>query len=306
MENNTPVPSGDLYHTVYRFTNELYKIVQWKVEPQRFGPGPRSEFKHSETKLDSSISRTKRLILELALCNTWDYFCSFTLDESKWDRSDLHAWAKAFTQYLRDQRKKGYPISYLLMPERHGDGSWHMHGLLRGLPRDQLISFRELDKLGYRSVNGRRLPRYLRDGDYWNWMPCMRKFGFLSVSPIRDPVATGFYCTKYMTKDLSRCVSKCSAKMYYNTKGLNRPEWYAQFYDRHPAIDHVLTNNYEWCRTGFAMNNDDYDSWDLDFQNLDALDQRLRPRRLFMDQVETPASIEADEWYRAEQLTYFC
>lgn len=305
MEDNIFTPSGELYHTVYRFTQDLYKVVQWKSEPCRFGPGPRDQFKHSDVKLDPSVSRSKRLILELALCNTWDYFCSFTLDESKWVRSDLHTWAKAFTQYLRDQRKKGFDIAYLLMPERHGDGSWHMHGLFRGLPLAQLVSFKQLDKDGYRSPNGRRLPLMLRESSYFNWMPCMEKFGYCSVGPIGDPVATGFYCTKYMTKDLSRCVSQVSAKMYYASQHLNRPEWYAEFYDRHPAIDHILTNNYEWCRTGFARNNDDYDAWDLDFQNLDAIDQRLRPRRLLFSDVDTPASREADAWHDAEQLTFF-
>lgn len=303
--NNTSVPGGDLLHTVYRFTGDLYKVVQWKSPPSGFGPGPREEFNHSDVKLDSSISRTRRSVLELALCNTWDYFCSFTLDEEKWDRSDLKTWVDSFTQYLRDQRKKGCPIAYLLLPERHGDGAWHMHGLLRGIPPDQIVSFRQMDKDGYRGKNGKRLPLKLRQGDFYNWMAVMDKFGYLSLGPVRDPVATGFYCTKYMTKDLSRCVSSISKKMYYASQGLNRPELYASFYDRHSAIDHLLSNNYEWCRTGFAVNNEDYDAWDLDFQNLDALDQRLRPRSLtFAGDQSSAAELEADSFYEFEQLTY--
>lgn len=57
------------------------------------------------------------------------------MDETKYDRYNLLAWKRDFTQWLRDQRKKyrklGYDFDcpFLLVPELHQNGAWHMHGL---------------------------------------------------------------------------------------------------------------------------------------------------------------------------------
>ena len=82
-------PGEDRSHSVYRYTDQIYKIIQWNSVIQHFGPGPADQQKHYDKKLDSSISRTKRVILEKALCNPWEWFCTFTISESKYNRKDL-------------------------------------------------------------------------------------------------------------------------------------------------------------------------------------------------------------------------
>ena len=88
------------------------------------------------TRLSNSISRTRRRIFELAACNTWDWFFTGTLDGEKCDRNDLNGTFKRLSQFVRDYRKKqtGERIMYLIVPERHKDGAWHFHGLIKGLP----------------------------------------------------------------------------------------------------------------------------------------------------------------------------
>lgn len=96
----------------------------------------------NSAKLLSNLSRTRNTIFELAMCNEWDLFCTFTLDKTKYDRYNLDSFRKDFThmiRYLREKYKS--KIDYLLIPERHKDGAWHMHGFIKGLPSEELREF---------------------------------------------------------------------------------------------------------------------------------------------------------------------
>lgn len=201
---------GDRYHLVTQFGDTTYKITQHYGFRPYVVPGPKAEAQHSDVKLSSSISRTKRVILELALSNDWDFFITMTLNENKADRFDLEAWHKKFREWLKYRRKEyGLNVSYLLVPEQHGDGAWHAHGLIRGISLLDLVPFSGMDKAGYRSKDGKRLPKKLRESDYLNWRDYERSFGFCSLGPLRSQEAASFYVTKYITKDLARCVSAC-------------------------------------------------------------------------------------------------
>lgn len=245
-------------HAVYKYTDQIYKVVQFYRERIPTIPDPTREPKHYDKKLDSSISRARRVVLELALCNHWDYFCTFTLSSSH-DRFDLQVWFKSFAQWLRDLRKKGFNIKYLLIPERHQKGSWHAHGFLSGLPASQLVSFRQMDIDGYRSPDGKRLPKYLRDSEYLNWPAYQSKYGFCSLGSIRNPVACSYYITKYITKDIGTLVSDLGAHVYYASHGLQRSSKHIDFVGRDPALDRLLVNRYDFCATGMTHVDDGCD-----------------------------------------------
>lgn len=288
-------------HTVYRFTDQIYKVIQFYSDVPRRGPGP-GEVQHHDKKLDSSLSRTKRMILEKALCNSWEWFCTFTIAKSKHDRKDLVGWRDGFTQWMRDQRKKGFPIQYLLVPEQHKDGSWHAHGLFAGLPASELIFFHEMDRQGYRSQEGRRLPRKLRDSEYMNWPAYQDKFGHCSFGCINNPVAAGFYITKYITKDNDRMVQEVGLHSYYCSKGLNVAEKHLDFWGRDPEIDRLLVNKYDFCATGMTHVKDGYD-WSfcsefIDFKHLEVLDFS------YGQESEDPALREAMSYYDFEQMSF--
>ena len=295
-------PGEDRAHSVYRYTDQIYKVIQWNRLITHFGPGPVDQQKHYDKKLDSSVSRSRRVILEKVLCNHWDWFCTFTISEDKFNRSDLLTWRDSFTQWMRDQRKKGFPIQYLVVPEQHGDGSWHAHGFISGLPETELISFKELDRRGYRSVNGRRLPKKLRFSKYLNWPAYMEKFGFCSFGKIVNPVAAGFYITKYITKDNDRMVKEVGLHSYYSSKGLNTAEKHVDFFGRDPEIDRLLVNKYEFCSTGMTHVKQEYD-WTfcqnfIDFGSLDPIEFNA------YSEEKTPAEQEADDYYAFEQLAF--
>ena len=302
MQRHCISPGEDRPHSVYRYTDQIYKIVQFYSVYPHLGPGPKETQKHHEKKLDSSISRTKRVILEKALCNSWDWFCTFTISPDKYDRQNLVAWRDSFTQWMRDQRKKGLPIRYLIVPEQHKDGSWHAHGLFSGLTETDLITFKEMDKQGYRTPDGRRLPPKLIKSGYFNWMPYMEKFGFCSFGKISNPVAAGFYITKYITKDNDRMVKEVGLHSYYASRGLLGAEKHVDFYGRFPEIDQFLVNEYDFCRTGMTHLVHGLDwSFCLDYMSFPEV---MEPLGFQAQEEKTAPELEADAYYDFEQLAF--
>lgn len=300
---------GERYHSITQFGDNLYKITQHYGYGPYVVPGPKAEAVHSEVKLSSSISRTKRTILELGLANEWDYFITLTLNEEKVDRFDLEAWHDKFKEWLKYRRKKyGLKIAYLLVPEQHGDGSWHAHGLIRGLMPLDLVSFAGMDKAGYRSKEGRRLPRKLRESDYLNWREYSRSFGYCSLGQLQSHEAASFYITKYITKDVARCVSKCGKHMYWCSQGLNRPVKFGEFETRSEYIDKLLVNKYEFCATGFVLPGEGWCS-ELTAEMVEAVGGTVfnggsvHPAFVPLSDP-SPAELEADQFYQYEQIRF--
>jgi len=177
------------------------------------------EEKEEKEKLASSLSRTRRRVYELAVCNEWDWFGTFTVDAAKHDRSDLGAFRKQLAQWLRNFGKRnGCKVRYLLVPELHKDGeNWHMHGLLAGLPPRFITDFEP----------GKH-PQKLIDGGYKNWPQYAAKFGFCSLGAVRCGAAVSGYLLKYLTKDLAAASHKSGAHLYYASYGLQGAECFAE------------------------------------------------------------------------------
>lgn len=294
-------PGEERSHSVYRYTDQIYKVIQFYSVYPHYGPGSKETQNHYDKKLDSSVSRTKRVILEKALCNPWEWFCTFTIAKDKFDRKNLVVWRDTFTQWMRDQRKKGFPIQYLIVPEQHKDGSWHAHGLFSGLPGSELVSFKDMDKRGYRTAQGRRLPPKLRNSEYRNWIAYQEKFGFCSFGAIKNPIAAGFYITKYITKENDRMVQDVGLHSYYASRGLQGATKHLDFFGRDPEIDRLLVNKYDFCSTGMTHLKDNCD-WSFCYQFADFSD--LEPLEFTSEQEKSAPELEADDYYEFEQLIF--
>jgi len=158
----------------------------------------------NQEKLDNSISRTRSKIFELSYCNPWELFITLTIDQKKYDRKDLNGYQKDLAHWLRNYNAKHHTnIKYLLIPEMHKDGSWHLHGFTMGIPPDHLK---------------------INEHGHLDWFPYRDKFGFCSMEKIRNHEAVSKYITKYISKDLADCVKDLNAHMYYCSKGLKRSE----------------------------------------------------------------------------------
>ena len=193
------------YYSIKKYNDNLYKFTFHKFPIKNSGFEVLNNIKRSrdvnDEKLDNHISRAKNKIFEYAAANEFDYFLTLTLDKDKYNRYDLGKYIKDLGQMIRDYRKKtGANIQYLLIPEPHKNGAWHMHGLIKGIPQEDLT----------KNKNG-----------YLDWSPYSKKFGYCSIDPVRSQEAISKYITKYISKalqaDLKREKEK---KLYYVTRGL--------------------------------------------------------------------------------------
>ncbi len=231
-------------YTIHRYGEDIYKVVAFKGsrDPDRAFIRDRED-NHNEAKLDSNFSRARSMVLQYALCNPWEYFFTGTLDREKFNRYDLDTFQSKLSQFIRDKRK-AYSAKFqvLLVPEHHKDGAWHIHGMVHGLPEGVLCAFAP------------PAPRKLIEGGFLNWPDYMRKFGFCSLAPIRDPIATAYYISKYVSKDLARREGDLGKHLYFHSRPLKKAEKASDVYLYNPGLDSLCTHEYDFCKVGMVQN----------------------------------------------------
>lgn len=187
---------------------ETYKLIYFKrgivsAEERSFNFVQRDVENEGE-KEDCNLARAKASIREYALCNKWDYFVTLTLNKDKQDRYDIDGYVKDLGYWIGNyNRKFNTKLRYLLIPEQHKDGAWHMHGLFCGVAAESLC----------RNANG-----FLSIPYYAN------RFGFLSLSPVRDERRTAAYITKYVSKAVSCTNIALQKHSFYHSRGLEKSE----------------------------------------------------------------------------------
>lgn len=246
------MPISPLY-SIHQFREDIYKVVAFKrrLDPDVLFLHDREDDNHNDTKLDNNFSRARSMVLQYALCNPWGYFFTGTLNKAKYDRYDLDKFMLDLSQWIRDMRKKyGAKFQVLLVPEGHEDGAWHVHGLIYGLPAAVLIPFWCLRQQGV------RVPDKLLDGGFINWPDYQAKFGYCSLALVRDPIATAFYISKYVSKDLSRRAGDLGKHLYFHSRPLKKAENVANVYYPNYGLDQLCTHEYDFCKTGMVFDQD--------------------------------------------------
>ena len=244
------------FYTIHRYREDFYKVVAFKGNrnPDVVFLRDREEYSHYDNKLDSNFSRARSMVLQYALCNPWDYFFTGTLDPDRWNRNDLDKFMLDFSQKIRDWRKGyGTQIQVLLIPENHQDGTWHVHGMLRGIPSWHLFRFYwlPLRELGLTAPFPEKL---CRNEDWRYWDDFLDRYGYCSLAPIKDPVATAFYISKYISKDLSRRVGDLGKHLYFHSRPLKKAEKASDIYRYNSRLDGFCTQEYDFCKTGMVKN----------------------------------------------------
>lgn len=211
--------------TMKAISNPLVDIDQNELSPCKDSEylklieKAKSENDTKHEKENRNLLRAKSRIFELAYCNNWEWFFTGTLDPKKYDRKNLEKWRIDFSQFLRDKSKKyGNKIDYELIPERHADGeSWHMHGFLKGLGKENLKQFIVGDQMGKGIAK-----KVLNDELVYNWPEYQNKFGWCDLEPIKNAEAVSRYVTKYISKSLENSVREANAHLFYTSIGLNQ------------------------------------------------------------------------------------
>lgn len=174
-----------------------------------------------------SLSRTRRNIRELALCNDFEYFCTLTVNSVKCDRYSLDEVQDNLRKCLRNIRNHSDNFKYLIITEKHLDGAFHFHGLMSG------VSDLYFNKYGYMSCSK------------------LDVLGFNSFSEIQSLEKVSNYILKYITKD---CVKNSKNQVYISSRGLKKAE--------RSELNTNINND-----INFSYSNDFVDILDFDVQN---------------------------------------
>lgn len=157
-------------------------------------------------KLSNNIVRAKTRINELALCNEWTHFVTLTISKEKYYRYDLKVYYRDLSEFLHNFNRRRVPeqkVKYILIPELHKDGAWHLHGLIHGLQPTDL---------------------YINNNGYLGWKEYEKRFGYISLGNIKDSDRVANYITKYITKEMDKNVRELGCHLYYCSKGLKVAE----------------------------------------------------------------------------------
>lgn len=156
-----------------------------------------------------SIRHTKNSVFDYALNNTWDYFVTFTFDQT-FNRYDFPELRRYMSQFLQNYRKRHCEdMKYLGLPEFHKDGAIHFHFLISGSLPDNLL-LPHCDQKKYPGA------KYLK-----NWR------GINVWEPVQNSVAISCYMCKYVVKDI---IVNAGRARYISSRNLNKPSEEVFFY----------------------------------------------------------------------------
>lgn len=174
------------------------------------------DFKKSE----QSLSRARKQIRDIILCNQFDYFCTFTFDSKKIDRYNYDVCRKYISKWFNNFKFRYAPdFKYLVVPEFHQDGAIHFHGLIGGMPKGELTIPEFIYKRNKFTDELEQVPNTRMYMDFPRWR---ENAGFFNCSAIRDYQRCAFYVTKYITKDLLNLPK--NSPVFLCSKNLKRPE----------------------------------------------------------------------------------
>ena len=190
-------------HTVKIAYCSTVRKPGWEVENPTYVP----KGSINSEKLENNLSRAKNTVKEYALCNDWDFWCTFTIDPHKHDRYNLDGFMKHFAKFINNYNYRNckgcpeYKVKYVLVPEQHKDSAWHVHGFIKGIKPSDL---------------------YTNKHGYLTWTQYEQNFGYISMEKVKDIDKASSYILKYMTKDTDKNVSDMHRHLYYASQGLSK------------------------------------------------------------------------------------
>ena len=204
----TPNATGSRFF-FYQYTDNRFRIVcQKNVLLSGFEEVNKKPIEHTTDKDEiqrQSLSRTKRNIKELALCNSFTHFATLTVNSEFCDRFSLQACQDKLKYIIQERiRRKNKNFAYLFITEKHTNGAFHFHGLIKNLDdlyinENGYLSHPAFDEIGYNS--------------------------FLKINTEKDNSYDKVcsYITKYITKD---CVKNENNQIYISSRGLKKATKY--------------------------------------------------------------------------------
>lgn len=192
--------------TVLQVANApIFREKGWEGQKRPYDVPSKGNAKDPERAIATSRARARAAVRDIALCNRFSHFFTWTLAPDKIDRYDAERVSKAVQNFLKNASyRKGF--SYVCVPELHGDGAIHLHGLctLGNVKVERAVNHHTGEVL---STN-RGQPIY----NMADW-----SLGYSTCIPVDENYErTCNYLVKYLTKD----ASKIFGKWYLSSRNL--------------------------------------------------------------------------------------
>lgn len=169
------------------FTNTEAKVVK--------------EFSDTKENQRKSLAHTKNMIFYYARCCKWEWFCTFTFSPEKIDRYNFSLCMNKIRNWLKNQKNRHAPdLKYLVVPETHKDGAWHLHVLLA-----------DTGDMVFTDSGKKQREHIIYNLSGWKW-------GFSTATKVIDTYRIQSYIAKYITKE-SYVLAK-NAHRYYVSQNL--------------------------------------------------------------------------------------
>lgn len=190
---------------------------------------------------DISLSRTKRNIRRICFSNNFEFFATWTIDSNLCDRYSLTAVVDKMKELLKAYQRKYKDFKYIYVIEKHKDGAFHFHGLVKNIPLEEFCQFKVGDKMS------RRLADKVLKGSIIYHIPFFdNKLGFNSFTKINHYSKCCNYILKYITKDT---IETTENQRYFCSRGLSKGQSYSVSYIPNELFENIRSYD-------FHINND--------------------------------------------------
>lgn len=223
MSDTLTLVNGSSIYEMYNLKSKVYPSGLEKLKKYSFDTikGRKCLNQHNGNSTDEQLDKylkkrvkqRKEKIIDFAYCNDWQYFVTLTFDtknKENFPRGYSHEQAIfLLKKWINNQHNKNKNMRYILVSEFHKEsGNLHFHGLFSKVNWDLSIAFNS--KTGKPLIeNGVQVYNL---NDY--------KYGFTTISEIKDSKKVSIYLSKYITKDL---ISLKFKKVFWHSQNLKKP-----------------------------------------------------------------------------------
>lgn len=192
--------------TVLQVANApIFRESGWEPQKRQYDVPSKGHAKDPARSLESSRARARAAMRDIAYCNRFPYFFTWTLDPALVNRFDTEEVGKKVRSFLKNAgfRKN---FTYLAIAEHHKNGAIHMHGLC--YPGDVKLARAINPHTGKPISTDRGQPVF----NMLDW-----KLGYSTCIPIDENYErTCNYLMKYLSKDSE----KIFGKWYFSSRNL--------------------------------------------------------------------------------------
>lgn len=204
-------------YKVERYSDSAFRIIKYYRNGNSNKVNTYTDFYEKNTKEEISLSRTKRNIRRICLSNDFEYFATWTIDSKYCDRFFLTDVVDKMKTLLKAYKRKNKDFKYIYIIEKHKNGAFHFHGLVKGLGED-LKKFEIGDKMSKEIAS-----KVLKGMVIYHSVFFDSCLGFNTFTKIQHYNKCCNYIIKYISKDT---VKTTENQIYFCSRGLSKGENY--------------------------------------------------------------------------------